>query len=183
MSDRNYLADMNTAIEEAVPGGDYTAPVVAAGLVAHLRETDPDLLAGWLDLRAEVVLADVIARRSNSKRQTARVFAPRRAFAEAARSFETEGEAVALRPFAFEYVVDAANTRRAVGQMTSADCLFVAGRYEDTARQAKLEAAFHRAVAKKVGAGTVGDAFTEEQYLTMYRSLTGRSQAPVAAAA
>lgn len=182
MSDRNYLADMNAAIEDAVPDGDYTAPVVAAELVAHLRETDPELLAGWLDLRADVVVADVIARRSNSKRQTARALRPRRAFAEAARSFESDGEAVVLRPFAFEYVVDAANTRRAVGSMTAADCLFVAGRYEDTARTAKLEASFHRAVAKKIGLRTVGDVFTEEQYLSMYQSITGRSQGPAAAA-
>lgn len=80
-------------------------------------------------------------------------------------------------------MVDEDNTRRTVARMTAADCLFVAGRYDETARQAKLEASFHRAVAKKVGKGTVGDAFTEEQYLTMYRSLTGRSQAPTIAAA
>ena len=183
MNERDYLADMNAAIEQAVPDGDYTAPVVAAELAAHLRETDPDLLAGWLNLRAEVFLADVIARRSNSKRQAARFLASRRAFAEAARSFESSGEAVVLKPFAFEYVVDAANTRRAVGQMTAADCLFVADRYEDTARAARMEAAFQRAVAKKVGAKTVGDVFTEEQYLTMYQSITGRSQGPDAAAA
>lgn len=183
MNDRNYLSDMDAAIEAAMPDGDYTASSVAADLVAHLRTTDPDLLAGWLDLRVEVVLADVIARRSNSKRQAARFALPRRAFAEAARSFESSGEAVVLKPFAFEYVVDAANTRRTVGQMTAADCLFVASRYEDTARKAKLEASFHRAVAKKVGRQTVGDAFTEEQYLLMYQSITGRAQGPSAAAA
>jgi hypothetical protein len=182
VNERDYLADMNAAIENAVPEGDYAAPIVAAELAAHLRQSDPDLLAGWLDLRAEVFLADVIARRSNSKRQAARFLKPRRAFAEAARSFESSGEAVVLKPFAFEYVVDAANTRRTVGQMRAADCLFVAGRYEETARSAKLEASFHRAVAKKVGLKMVADVFTEEQYLTMYQSITGRSQGPAAAA-
>lgn len=183
MNERDYLADMNAAIERAVPDGDYTAPVVAAELIAHLRQSDPGLLAGWLDLRAETMLTDVIARRSNSKRQAARHLRPRRAFAEAARSFESSGDAVVLKPFTFEYVVDAANTRRTVGQMTAADCLFVADRYEDTARTAKLEASFHRAVAKKVGRKVVGDVFTEEQYLSMYQSITGRSQGPSAAAA
>lgn len=182
MSDRNYLSDMDAAIEEAMPDGDYTAPSVAADLVAQLRSTDPDLLSGWLNLRAEVVLADVIARRSNSKRQTARILAPRQAFAEAARTFQESGEAVALRPFAFEYVVDEAHTRRTVAQMTAVDCLFVADRYEDTARTARMEAAFQRAVAKKLGARTVADAFTEEQYLAMYQSITGRASAPLAAA-
>lgn len=182
MSDRNYLSDMDAAIEEAMPDGDYVAPSVAVDLVAHLRSMDPDLLAGWLNLRAEVVLADVIARRSNSKRQTARILAPRRAFAEAARSFQSDGEAVVLRPFAFEYVVDAANTRRTVAQMTAADCLFVAGRYEDSARTARMEAAFQKAVAKKLGERTVAEVFTEEQYLSMYQSATGRASAPLAAA-
>ncbi|WP_329215118.1 hypothetical protein OG352_06065 [Streptomyces sp. NBC_01485] len=181
--DRDCLTDMSTAIEDAIPNGDYTAPLVAADLVDRLRAEDPDLLAGWLDLRAAVFLADAIARKSNSKRQATRVGAPRRAFAEAARSFADTGDAAALSPFAAEYVVDEDNTRRTVARMTAADCLFVAGRYDETARQAKLEASFHRAVAKKVGKGTVGDAFTEEQYLTMYRSLTGRSQAPTIAAA
>jgi len=180
---RDYIADMNTAIEDAIPDGDYTAPLVAADLVDRLRTEDPDLLTGWLDLRAAVFLADAVARRSNSRRQAARTAAPRRAFAEAARSFADTGDAEGLRPFAAEYVVDEDNTRRTVARMTAADCLFVAGRYDETARQAKLEASFHRAVAKKVGAGVVGEVFTEEQYLTMYRSVTGRSAAPVAAAA
>lgn len=180
---RDYLADMNEAIEEAIPDGDYTAPLVAADLVDRLRAEDPDLLIGWLELKAAVFLADAVARRSNSRRQAARVSAPRKAFAEAARSFGSSGDAAVLRPFAAEYVVDEDNTRRSVARMTAEDCRFVAGRYDETARQAKLEASFHRAVAKKVGSATVGDVFTEEQYVAMYRSVTGRSEVPVAAAA
>lgn len=183
---RDYLADMDAAIDAALPDvsqSDYTAPIVAAELVDRLRAEDPDLLSGWLHLKAHVFLGDVVARKSNSKRQAARRSAPRRAFAEAARSFGETADETVLSPFVAEYVVDDQNTRRTVARMTSADCLFVAARYEDTAKQAKLEAAFHRAVAKKVGKRTVGDAFTEEQYLTMYRSVTGRSKAPVVAAA
>lgn len=180
---RDYITDMNAAIEDAIPDEDYTAPLIAADLVERLRSEDPDLLTGWLELRAAVFLADAVARRSNSRRQAARVAKPRRAFAQAARSFSADGDASVLRPFAAEYVVDEENTRRTVARMTAADCLFVAGRYDETARQAKLEASFHRAVAKKVGSGTVGETFTEEQYLTMYRSVTGRSAAPVSAAA
>lgn len=180
---RDYLADMNEAIENAIPDGDYTAPLVAADLVDRLRAEDPDLLTGWLELKAAVFLADAVARRSNSKRQLARVGAPRRAFAEAARSFGSDGDAVVLRPFAAEYVVDEENTRRAVAQMTGADHLFVAARYEDTEKRAKLEKSFHRAVAKKVGNKLTTEVFSEDQYLTMYRSVTGRSEGPGLAAA
>lgn len=180
---RDYLTDMNEAIEEAIPDGDYTAPLVAADLVDRLRAEDPDLLTGWLELKAAVFLADAVARRSNSRRQLARVGAPRRAFAEAARSFGTDGDATVMRPFAAEYVIDEDNTRRTVARMTAEDCRFVAGRYDETARQAKLEASFHRAVAKKIGARTVGDVFSEEQYVAMYRSVTGHSEGPGLAAA
>lgn len=182
MEDRDYLAEMSAAIEAAIPDGDYVAPLVAADLVDRLRAEDPELLAGWLDVKASVFIADAVARRSNGLRQTTRAMQPRRAFADAARAFAADGDATVLRPFAMEYVVDEENTRRAVGRMTAADCLFVSARYDETARQAKLEASFHRAVAKKVGARTVGDVFTEEQYVAMYQSLTGRVAAVPAAA-
>lgn len=183
VTDRDFLADMSAAIEAAMPAGDYVAPVVAADLVDRLRVEDPDLLAGWLDLRASIFLADVIARRSNGLRQAARVNAPRKAFASAARSFAGNGGTAPLRPFAFEYVIDEANTRRPVAFMTAADCRFVADRYDDSARTAKLEAAFQRAVAKRIGVRTVGDVFTEDEYLVMYQSVTRQGPKAVPSAA
>lgn len=171
VTDRDYIAEMSQVVEASIPAGDYVASVVAADLVERLRMEDPDLLAGWLDLKAAVILADVVARRSNSRRQAARIGAPRKAFAEAARSF-TDGDIEALHPFAAEYVVDDENTRRAVANMTADDCRFVASKYEESARISKLEAAFHRAVGKKIGARLVGEIFTEAQYLEMYRSVT-----------
>ena len=171
VTDRDFITEMTQAVEAAIPAGDYVASVVAAELVERLREQDPELLSGYLHLKAAVILADVVARRSNSKRQANRIGAPRRAFAEAARSF-SGGDAAALSPFAAEYVVDEANTRRTVANMTADDCRFVASKYEDAARISKLEAAFHRAVGKKIGARLVGEVFTEAQYLEMYRSIT-----------
>lgn len=184
VTDRDYAAAMAAAIEAAIPDGDYVAAIVAADLVERLWGEDPDLLSGYLRLKAAVILADVIARRSNSKRQAARLAAPRRAFAEAAKSFAANGRAGALSPFTWEYVVDEANTRRTVPHMTADDCRFVAAKHEESARASKLESSFHRAVAKRVGAGTVGDAFTEAQYLEMYQSVTrqGPTAVPRAAA-
>lgn len=182
VTDRDFIADMAQAVEAAIPAGDYVASVVAADLVERLRVEDPELLAGWLDLKAAVILADVVARRSNSRRQAARIGAPRKAFAEAARSFG-DGDVTALRPFAAEYVVDEDNTRRTVANMTADDCRFVATKYEDAARISKLEAAFHRAVAKKIGGSLVGEVFTEAQYLEMYRSVTQQGPRAVPRAA
>lgn len=183
VTDRDFIAEMQQAVEDAIPEGDYVASVVAADLVDRLRAEDPDLLAGWLHLKAPVILANVVARRSNSRRQAARIGAPRRAFAEAARSFASDGDVRVLSPFAAEYVVDEENTRRTVAHMTADDCRFVAARYEESARISKLEAAFHRAVAKKIGARSVGEVFTEEQYLEMYRSVTQQGPRAVPRAA
>lgn len=177
---RDYLADMNAAIEAAIPEGDYTAPLVAADLVEKLRATDPDLLSGWLDLRAAAFLADAIARRSNSRRQAARVGAPRRAFAEAAQRFTEETDPAALAPFATEYVIDTANTRRRVEDMTGADHRFVAAGYAESKRTAALLEKFHLAVARKVGDRRTADVISESEYLSMLRSITG--PAPVQAA-
>ncbi|MEU0847660.1 hypothetical protein ABZ387_06795 [Streptomyces flaveolus] len=180
---RDYIAEMRLAVDNSIPDGDYVASVVAADLVDRLRTQDPELLAGWLHLKAPVILADVVARQSNSKRQAARISAPRRAFAEAARSFATDRDVRVLSPLAAEYVVDEANTRRTVANMTADDCRFVAAKYEDAARISKLEAAFHRAVAKKIGGRMVGEVFTEEQYLEMYRSVTQQGPRAVPRAA
>lgn len=184
VTDRDYLTEMARAVEASIPAGDYVASVVAAELVEQLRAQDPELLSGYLHLKAAVILADVVARRSNSMRQATRLGAPRKAFAEAARTFAADGDPRALRPFSAEYVVDDENTRRSVANMTASDCRFVAAKYEDASRISKLEAAFHRAVAKKIGSSAVGEVFTEAQYLEMYRSVTqqGPRSVPRAAA-
>jgi hypothetical protein len=55
---RNYQLEMDRLINQA--HGDAAAPLAAARLLAWLRREDPDLLAGWLQQRAAVVLADTI---------------------------------------------------------------------------------------------------------------------------
>lgn len=183
VTDRDYLADMTAAVEAAIPEGDYVAPVIAAELVDRLRTEDPDLLSGYLHLRAAAVLADVIARRSNSKRQAARLGAPRVAFAEAARTFAEQRDPVVLQPFATEYVIDEANTRRRVADMTGEDHRFVAGRYAEARTTAALLEQFHLAVAKKVGDKRTADVIGEEQYLRLYRSVVRRDPPMGSAAA
>lgn len=183
VTDRDFIAEMSEAVEGAIPAGDYVASVVAAELAERLRTEDPELLSGYLHLKAAVILADVVARRSNSKRQATRIGAPRRAFAEAASTFAADGDVRTLSPFTAEYVVDGENTRRTVANMTADDCRFVAAKYEESARISKLEAAFHRAVGKKIGARVVGEVFTETQYLEMYRSVTQQGPRAVPRAA
>jgi hypothetical protein len=171
---RDYAAEMFATIETFVPAGNYVAALIADDLFNKLEATDPDLLRGFLvEVHGRTTLTDLIARRSNSLRQVSRIMAPRKAFADAAQVFAETGDAGALvASFRVEYVVNSDNLRLTVADMTGTDHQFVAGGYESTAKNASMLAAFHRAVAKKVGDRRTADVFTEEQYDTMLRSIT-----------
>lgn len=170
-SGRDYIAEMNAVIQAAVPEGDYVAPLLAAELADKLKANDPELLAGWLWTRAQPELSDTFARRSNSLRQYARAMGPRRAFADASEEFGRTGDPRVLQTFQTEHVVNSGNLRRKVADMTGADHRFVADAYGATAKNAAMLAAFHRAVAKRVGHRRTADAFTQEQYDAMLHSL------------
>ena len=55
--------------------------------------------------------------------------------------------------------------------MTGKDHLFVAADYDRDARPLLLLAAFHQAVAKKVGRKRTADVFSEAEYDRLYRSI------------
>ncbi|HEY8977706.1 MAG TPA: hypothetical protein VIN75_26060 [Burkholderiaceae bacterium] len=177
MPGRDYLAEMNAAIDAALPDGDYVAPLVAHDLVEKLLATDPDLLHGWCEARYEPILADFIHHKVKARRSASREASARAAFAEAAGAFVASGDALALReavrsPFDAEYVVNGDLLRRKVRDMVGADHLFVASEYAESKQTAALLESFHRAVAKKVGGKRTSEVFTEETYLAMYRSIT-----------
>lgn len=178
---RDYLKEMNDFLDLMTPEEDYVAQLVAKEAVETLLNEDKDLLIGWLTLRAASIIAEQISQRSNGYRHKLRIPSRRSAFSEAAKTYEREKNPEVMSPFTFEYTINEDNLRRRVGQMTSADCLFIADRYDDIADNAKMRAAFHRAVAKRLEPGqTVEDVFTEESYLRMYHSVTRRGlpQAP-----
>lgn len=60
---RNYLADMQRLLDTQA-ADPSAAPLTAAQLVARLRMEDPDLLTGWLHVRATCILAQHLAHRS-----------------------------------------------------------------------------------------------------------------------
>lgn len=180
---RDYIAEMADAITEATGTGDFVAPVVAEKLHAKLLETDPDLLDGWLRATAVYALTRAIGDRDRRERTAARTRAEARRFREASDAAEA-GDEDALSIFAsVRYVVDDGETRRALGDMTGADHLFVADDYSASAAKARMLEAFHRAVAKKVGKRRTSEVFTEAEYQKLYDSLTGRSPEPTAKAA
>ncbi len=180
---RDFLGEMSDLIDAVLPDGDYVAPVVAHDLVEKLRANDTELLAGWLDVRAEVTMTAYISDRIKNRRQSSRESTARGVFGAAAERFATTGDGAALRhataisPFDAEHVVNDGLLRRRVGEMTGPDHLFVAKEYADAKQTAALLESFHKAVAKKVGDRKTKDVFTEDQYMDMYRSITRRDLA------
>lgn len=182
-SNRDYIAEMNAAITEALGDGDIVAPIIAEKLHAHLLENDPDLLQGWLLAGAVHFLTRAIGDRDRRERTAARTRGEARRFRAASNAAEF-GDGEALSMFAtVRYVVDDAETRRVLGEMTGADHLFVADGYRESAAKARMLEAFHRAVAKKVGKRKTCDVFTEPEYQKLYDSITGRGPESSAKAA
>jgi hypothetical protein len=175
---RDYRGEMNDLLAVKVPEADYIAGVVAAELVAWLDANDPDLLVGWLREMAPSLLTDVIGLRARGLRARAQRHASASAFAEAAARFESTNDAECLSVFRVTCVVSEDNLRRAVGDMTRDDHLFVASTYDRTAATAQMEAAFHRAVAKRLTKGQrTSDAMDEDTYLRLRDSIARKPAA------
>lgn len=171
MDQNQYRAAFQAYIDGRLPKGDYVLPVVAADMVAELREKDPELLSGWLNANAEQFVTVFIGNQERSRRSQQAHDAPRTEFSDAAGRFGS-GDLDALSPFAVHLVVDDKNTRRAIGDMTKADHLFVAGEHVKRSNAALLEAALHKAIAKKIPARkTTSDVMTEAEYLELRNSI------------
>lgn len=150
--------------------GDFVPAVVAAKVHAVLLETAPDVLDEWLRANSVIFLTDRIGQRLRQKRAVAAHQAKARAFGDAAVRAE-RGDVTAMRHFDVSYPVDDQNTWRRVGDMTGSDHLFVASRYQASGAYDLMIAAFHRAVAKKVGKKATAEVLTEEQYDALLRSV------------
>jgi hypothetical protein len=170
VTERNYAMEMRALVDSETVG-DYVAPLVAARIVSKLRASDPDLLRGWLDAGAETFVSQAINARDRSSRTRARAELARGEFGDAARAHD-RGDATALDGWLHaRFVVDDDLTRKSLASMRRPELVFVAERYEGSARESAFEAMFMRAMAKKVGNRTVGDVFTEEQLVRMRSSL------------
>jgi hypothetical protein len=170
MTSRDYTAEMRAVIDAETGHGPYVSRVIAREIAEKLAANDPDLLHGWLFEHAERLIWAAINERDRSKRASARVTASRSVFAAALEANEA-GDAEPLGRFlGCPYVVED-GTRRVLAELSRADLNFVAQTYDDRARQNSFEAAFFRALAKKVRNGTVADHFTEEKIAELRRSL------------
>lgn len=167
---RDFCGDMAAEIEAATAGGPYVPRTVADELVDKLRATDPDLLSGWLDAQAAHMVWQAINDRDRSRRSRVRAQAGRARFAAAVESHEA-GDSAALREWLDMPFTIGDGTRTPLGELRKADLLFVADGYQRRVDDNQMWASFMRALAKKVGRGTVADHYSEDQLSAMFGSL------------
>lgn len=149
--------------------GDFVAPIEASRFVAEMRSKHPVVLAEWMDAHAERIVAQMLVGHLNAERK--------RLVRQAERfPIDIEGqEAFARSLFDQAYVVDDEFLRRPLRDMTGDDHRFVAAAYHSDGTRALALAAFHEAVARKVGRKTTGEVFTEDRYAQMLASFTTKN--------
>lgn len=161
----DYRAEFLAALPES-----YVPAIEAERFVAELRDRDPGALADWLDLHAVSIVGQDFSRiRTRERQQISRESSARRFADEAASGQMTPGL------WAITFRVDDDDTQKQLRAMTAADHLFVAASYDVDAKRSSMLAAFHRAVAKKVGRRTTEEVFTPEKFLALRESITGEA--------
>ncbi len=168
---RDYVVEMRAVID-AEATGTYVPGVVAAAIVEKLRETDTDLLSGWLDAQAETFIRQAINNRDNSQRTAARHSRPRSVFAEDAEAAEA-GEPERLTGWLGTRFTVEDGSRKPLAEMDRDEVLFASDAYTARANENRMTASFLKAIGRKVKTGKVADHFSDEQLSTMWNSLSG----------
>lgn len=168
-------AEMRAHLRAATEQPEWVPAVAAQKLRVTLEETDPALLHGWLQERADAILSEELRDIERRRAATARRQANQRAFKDAADS----GDIARLGLFAVTHAVSADNLRKAARDMTRPDHLFVATEHADNARENRMLAEFHKAVARKIGddSRTTSQVMSEETYEALYLSIVRKKAA------
>jgi len=156
-------------LNQHTPDTDFYISEVAEKVRAHLEEKEPDLLEEWLREQLSSFLATSLRRVQSSRRMRDRKRMKARAFSQSIKNWS--GAPEDNLTFNVTYTVDDEHTRRRVGDMTGDDHNYVAESYERTAENHKMLAAFHRAVARKVGKRKTGDVLTPQDYHKLYSQI------------
>ena len=174
---RNYLAEMDARITELTEGSGWIAADLAHKLFSTLSIHDPELLEGWLietgpdSIRRHIQARTRARRAQERKRAAAGRFAHYAKDYESATNKDTAGERLSGM-FAVLHVVNPDGVQKRASEMSGKEHSFVADGYHIRGRAALMEAAFHRAVAEKVGDQRTDEVFSIEKYEEMYRSIT-----------
>lgn len=170
---RNAAKEMDAVIEKARidAGHSYNSRELARTVVANLRRHDPALLQAWLEVQAETLLWRIINLQDASNRGHDRIAASRSVFRRAADA-AAEGDTGPVTAWLSQRYVVEGGGRVKLAEMTKPDLEYVATGYESRIRQNQMQAAFMKALARKVRNRTVGDVFSEDEISQLWRSIT-----------
>lgn len=168
---RDYVAEVRALIDTETARGPYVPAHVADTIVHWLRAHDPELLHGFLQSHAVRLIHNMINERDRSIRSHVRAHAGRSTFRQALIDYG-HGDTAALNRWLTMPIVVADNVRKPLSDLTADDLTYAADRYHDHAQRNAMMSAFLRALAAKVGNGTVGDQFTDDQLSAMWQSLS-----------
>lgn len=167
---RDYVTEVRALIDVEMKPGDIP-PVIAARIVEKLRATDPELLAGYLDAHAVDTIRYDIHAILSSARGRARTVSRMGAFQD---RVINGGDPAGWLSDAVTYPIDKTGAQMPLRLMTGEQVLYAADTRTSQGKALLTEAAFLRALAKRVPAGqTVGDVFDEQQITELRQSITG----------
>lgn len=169
---RNYVHEMRARIDREAKG-TYVPALVANRIVRTLREEDPELLEGWLNMHAEATIRQALNERDRSQRAAVRNASTRSVFAEAAQSAD-DGDPVPLRSWMDAHFSLSNGSRTPLGEMTKEDLNDVSLQYKVRADSHAMMSAFMKGIANRIGGGSVRDHFTDEELDRMWNSLNGQ---------
>lgn len=173
MGERDWTGEMDLIIDRHTQVDTYQTRIVAQDIVAELLADDPDLLNGWLQIKAADLLHEVINHRDRSRRARGVIERKQQDFNDVLDDF-VAGNTEPLRSYlGTMHAVDRENNRKKLRNMTKGDLVFVADRYQDRARENGFLAAFYRELSRRVGKQTVGDVFSEAQLQAMRANFIG----------
>jgi NaMN:DMB phosphoribosyltransferase len=170
---RDFMQEMRHLVDVACVG-TWSAPGVASAIVTRLRERDPELLAGFLDLCAVAMVTRLINDRDQSTRSYNRKTASRSVFEKAARLHE-EGDLEPLEKlthFLQELYVSPDGNKMYLKDMRATELNFAADDFAVRAKRNAMQEAFLRVLAKGCGDQAVGDVFTEQQVADLWLAVS-----------
>lgn len=180
--ERNYVVEMRNLINKCISTDRQSAPDLARELVDRLRDSDPDLLYGYFRQHAVVLIATLIRDQDRQARERAREQSgPRAIFAQAAQKHDA-GDSAPIKSLLTKELnnsrlLDARypvedGSRLPLGDLYAPQCYFVAQGFRDRSRANAFEHAFFKALAVKVGDGTVRERFTEAELVRLRDSIS-----------
>lgn len=150
----------------------FVPAIEAQRFVAEMREKHPTEFVAWLQDHAEWLVLNLTRDVENKAARAAGSGNSQRAFRSYAHAMDM-GQQMDRGALTVTYRVNAENLRRTLADMTAADLKFAADYRETTANTLKLEAAFLRAIAKRLPDDTtkVGDVLDEHQVYEIRKKL------------